>query len=81
MYKSRIAKWGLVKNRREDDMLFVLHKTQKRDTMGKNSTFVVRGHVISREEVMSYFLRRPVKEEEQDMEEAKTPEHICEFPQ
>jgi hypothetical protein len=43
MYKSRIAKWGLVKNRREEDMLFILHKTRTRDALGKNSRFVVRG--------------------------------------
>lgn len=58
MYKARIAKWGLRKYKKEDDMLFILHKTQERGLMGKKTTFVVRGKEMSLEEVYRYFVKR-----------------------
>ncbi|KAH8591371.1 hypothetical protein B0O99DRAFT_273489 [Bisporella sp. PMI_857] len=58
MYASRFTKWGWDKNKKEEDMVFILQKTAERAREGKKTTFVVRGRVISEQEVRKYFARK-----------------------
>jgi hypothetical protein len=78
MYKARIAKWGLRKYKKEDDMLFILHRTQERGIMGKKTSFIVRGREMSLEEVLRYFSKRGGVPPSQaaDFERPSTPAHI-----
>jgi hypothetical protein len=58
MYKGRIEKWGLDKNKKERDMVAILRKKTERDAVGKESSFRVRGQVVSMESVLHYFERK-----------------------
>jgi hypothetical protein len=58
MYQKRFEAWGLSKNKHQDDMLFVLHKMRERRTVGKDTSFVVRGVVINESDVNKYFSRK-----------------------
>jgi len=57
MYISRFGKWGYNKNNRKGDMLFVLNKKAKRDAMGKKSEFVVRGRLLTEDDIHQYLSR------------------------
>ena len=58
MYISRLEAWGLVKNKKVGDMVFLMHKYQQRQALGKNTAFTVRGKEISYEKVKYYFEKR-----------------------
>ena len=58
MYVSRLQTWGLVKNKNESDMNFILYKGQQRLAVGKNTTFVVRGRQVKYEDAYYYFERK-----------------------
>lgn len=60
MYKDRIKKWRLDKNKKEYEMAAILRKKRQRDTIGKQSVFEVRGRRIGFEEVQHYFRRKRV---------------------
>ena len=47
MYKDRIQKWGLVKNKKEHEMAAILRKKRQRDAIGKQSVLKVRDQVVS----------------------------------
>ena len=55
MYRSRISKWGWDKNKSKKDMVFVLHKMRAREIEGKKTTFNIKGHVVTEEDVIRYF--------------------------
>jgi len=57
MYISRFGKWGYNKNNRKGDMLFILNKKAKRDAMGKKSEFVVRGRLLTEDDIHQYLSR------------------------
>ena len=56
MYVSRFQKWGLVKNKNESDMTFIIHKNHQRQN--KNTVFIVHGREISYEKARYYFDRK-----------------------
>jgi hypothetical protein len=58
MYKSRIKKWGLDKNRKECEMVAILRKKMQRDGLAKRSSFVIRGRAVDIRDVHRYFKRR-----------------------
>jgi len=58
MYASRFTKWGWDKNRKEDEMVFILYKTAERAAAGKQTTFQVRGRAVSQQDVAKYFARK-----------------------
>ncbi|KAG9243461.1 hypothetical protein BJ878DRAFT_116428 [Calycina marina] len=58
MYASRFTKWGWDKNRKEDEMVFILQKTAERAAAGKKATFQVRGRVVTQQDVAKYFARK-----------------------
>jgi hypothetical protein len=64
MYKSRIKKWGLDKNKKECDMVALLRKQMERDGLAKQSSFVIRGRPVDIRDVYHYFKRRGVAPEE-----------------
>lgn len=85
MYISRIETWGLVKNKKEKDMLFIIRKKEEREAMGKRSTFVLRGRPINYEEAVYYFHRKGVSPHSRlldpDSLYSETPSHIvCRSP-
>lgn len=57
MYISRFGKWGYNKNNRKGDMLFILNKKAKREAMGKKSEFVVRGRLLTEDDIHQYLSR------------------------
>ena len=58
MYASRFTKWGWDKNRKEDEMVFILQKTAERAAAGKKTAFQVRGRIVSQKDVAKYFARK-----------------------
>ena len=58
MYLSRIQEWDLFKNKKESDMTFILHKSQQRLALGKETTFVVRGQQVGFADAHYYFERK-----------------------
>jgi len=78
MYVSRIRRWGFSKNNKKEDMVFVLHKQNKRDALGKATEFVVCGRVIAQEDILTYFSKTKdgvPSQEELDLD-VQTPPHI-----
>jgi hypothetical protein len=58
MYKDRIKKWGLEKKNKERDMVAILRKKTKREAIGKDTKFRVRGRIVKMEDVLHYFKRK-----------------------
>jgi hypothetical protein len=58
MYKDRIKKWGLDKKNKERDMLAIVRKKTEREAIGKESSFRVRGRIVTMENVLHYFKRK-----------------------
>jgi len=77
MYRSRITKWGWDKNKKKKDMVFVLHKMKAREKEGKNTTFTIRGQVVTKADVAKYFRRTGGLKKTAMMEEvADTPRDV-----
>ena len=76
MYRSRISKWGWDKNKKKKDMVFVLHKMKAREKEGKNTTFTIRGQVITKEDAVKYFRRTGGLKKGAGMEVASTPRDV-----
>jgi hypothetical protein len=51
MFKKRIKKWELDRNHKEADMLYAVHIALPRESQGKKTVFVIRGRVVTLEEV------------------------------
>jgi hypothetical protein len=60
MLKKRIKKWELDRNHKESDMLYAVHIALPRESQGKKTVFVIRGRVVTLEEVQYYFRRKGV---------------------
>ena len=58
MYKSRIRKWKLYKKNKSLEMDAVMQKKVRRDTIGKATTFRLRGRPVDLEDVFRYFERK-----------------------
>ncbi|KAH8589406.1 hypothetical protein B0O99DRAFT_334567 [Bisporella sp. PMI_857] len=58
MYISRIQAWGLVKNKKEEDMLYIIRKSDQREAMGKKTSFIVHGRPVDYQEAYHYFQRK-----------------------
>jgi hypothetical protein len=58
MYKDRIKTWRLDKKNKERDMLAILRKKTEREAVGKQTSFRVRGQVVTMENVLHYFKRK-----------------------
>ena len=57
MYLMRISSWGLVKNKKEDDMTFMSLKRAQRKAIGKGTTFLAHGRPVN-EKAFYYFFRK-----------------------
>ena len=57
-------------------MLFVLFKTKERDRLGKKTSFVVRGRVVTPDEMAEYFQRTKEDLNQVPLESSSTPPHI-----
>jgi tetratricopeptide (TPR) repeat protein len=58
MYKDRIKTWHFNKNLKQNEIAAILRKKAQRDRMGKQSSFQVRGRVVSIEKIDRSFRRR-----------------------
>lgn len=58
MYKNRIAKWGLDKNRREPEMRTIICKQIERARQGRASQFKIRGKTVDYQEAARFFERK-----------------------
>jgi hypothetical protein len=62
MLKKRIKKWGLDRNHKQADMLYAVKIALERESQGKKSAFLIRGRVVTFEEVQHYFRRKGVRD-------------------
>ncbi|KAF2149921.1 hypothetical protein K461DRAFT_296333 [Myriangium duriaei CBS 260.36] len=58
MYKTRISKWGLDKNRKDAEMRAIVIEADRRQKLNKPSICYARGKEVSYESVRKYFKRR-----------------------
>ena len=80
MYKSRIKNWGLDKNTKEAEARALLRMKMKRDAVGKDSAFCVRGKTVTTEDALRYFKRKGILNpgvEAQPAEVSTPPEIEC----
>jgi len=62
MLKKRIKKWELDRNHKHADMLYAVQVALDRESQGKKTAFLIRGRVITFDEVQHYFRRRGVRD-------------------
>jgi hypothetical protein len=74
MYQSRISAWGLVKNVKKDDMLFVLHKSSQRKRLGRGSSFIVRSRIVTHDDIRKFLQRHEITSPSPN--DPPTPPHI-----
>jgi tetratricopeptide (TPR) repeat protein len=60
MYKDRIKKWNLDKKTKEEEAWALLRKKTQREAAGKESTFRVRGKMVTIDDVLRYFKRKGI---------------------
>ncbi|MCJ1371570.1 hypothetical protein MMC20_002788 [Loxospora ochrophaea] len=60
MYKKRIAKWGLDKRNKENEMRAIVRKYHRRAAKGKSSQIRVRGTAVEIQEIHRYWKRKGV---------------------
>jgi hypothetical protein len=58
MLKKRIKKWDLDRNHKHSDMLCALRLAFQREAQGKKTEFLIRGRVVTFDNVKKYFRRR-----------------------
>ncbi|KAE9381186.1 hypothetical protein N431DRAFT_476070 [Stipitochalara longipes BDJ] len=62
MFKKRIKKWNLDRNHKQADMLYAVKIALNREAQGKKTAFVIRGRVVTFEEVQYYFRRKGIRD-------------------
>lgn len=62
MLKKRIKKWELDRNHKHTDMIYAVQVALNRESQGKRTAFLIRGRVITFDEVQHYFRRRGVRD-------------------
>ncbi|PMD39616.1 hypothetical protein L207DRAFT_583479 [Hyaloscypha variabilis F] len=62
MLKKRIKKWDLDRKHKQPDMLYAVKIALERESQGKKTAFLIRGRVVSFEEVQYYFRRKGVRD-------------------
>jgi hypothetical protein len=62
MLKKRIKKWDLDRNHKQADMLYAVKIALERESQGKKSAFLIRGRMVTFEEVQHYFRRKGVRD-------------------
>jgi hypothetical protein len=62
MLKKRIKKWDLDRDHKQADMLYAVHIALERESQGKKTAFLIRGRVVSVEEIQHYFCRKGVQD-------------------
>ncbi|CZR63042.1 uncharacterized protein PAC_12939 [Phialocephala subalpina] len=75
MYRDRTKKWKLGKNNKESDMFAIFRKKNERDAIGKQTSFRVRGKVVTMDQVHQY-LNRKTTLRDQDVYNAPTPSDV-----
>jgi hypothetical protein len=60
MFKKRIKKWDLDRNKKHADMLVALRLALAREAMGKKTSFSIRGRLVTFEDVKRYFRRKGI---------------------
>jgi hypothetical protein len=73
MLKKRIKKWDLDRNHKQADMLYAVKVALERESQGKKTAFLIRGRVVSFEEVQHYFRRKGVRDLRSLLKEADAP--------
>jgi hypothetical protein len=62
MLKKRVKKWDLDRNHKQADMLYAVKIALERKSQGKKSAFLIRGRVVTFDEVQHYFRRKGVRD-------------------
>lgn len=62
MLKKRIKKWELDRNHKQADMVYAVAIALERQAQGKKTSFLIRGRVVTFEEVQHYFRRKGVRD-------------------
>jgi hypothetical protein len=60
MYKTRLRKWGLGKNKKEHEMKALLSKRMERAAVGKDTACELRGNLVNMADVERYAQRKPI---------------------
>lgn len=68
MFKSRLSKWGLDKNRKDHEMRALYRKTKRRDRDGKETVATVRGRRVQLDTALHYFERKGIRLSDLDQE-------------
>ena len=75
-YKSRITRWHLDKNIKDEEMRIILREQQRRRLEGKDSVFVVRGRKVDPKKIERYVQRKGVNDALQDFSESSS---VCKY--
>jgi hypothetical protein len=70
MLKKRIKKWDLDRNHKEADMLYSLRLALSREAQGKDTIFLIRGRVVTFDDIKQYFRRKRVHDLQSVMTDA-----------
>ena len=62
MLKKRIKKWDLDRNHKQTDMLYSVKLALERESQGKKTAFVIRGRVVTFEQVKHYSQKKGVRD-------------------
>jgi hypothetical protein len=62
MLKKRIKKWDLVRKHKQADMLCALKLAFQREAQDKKTIFVIRGRVVTFDNIKDYFRRKGVRD-------------------
>ena len=73
MYKSRITKWKLDKRNKGHEMAVIVRKKVRRDAVGKESTFRLRGRPVDLEDLFCYLKRKKIPIPQGATPDAATP--------
>ena len=60
MLKKRIQKWDLDRNHKQADMLYALRLAFQRQAQGKKTVFLIRGRIVTFDNIKQYFRRKGI---------------------
>lgn len=62
MFKKRIKKWSLDRNKKHSDMIYALRLALEREVHETKTAFSIRGRLLIFEDVKHYFSRKGVRD-------------------
>ncbi|KXH66211.1 hypothetical protein CSAL01_11808 [Colletotrichum salicis] len=82
MFKTRVARWGLDKKLKEEEVMYMVRVKRERQAVGKDSIFRVRDQVVGWGRLEQYLRRRPDLENKRHMQSQGIPDLdiVCRTP-